>query len=247
MALSETPSNPFATGEVEGNIREEKIEVLRMLAEHGTRGYKIYDDARTSLAAQEELTTDRIDSGRTRFAPVALLQGLADRHNAVLRGAMNAVQNLRRAEEGFFGEVTSSAGEVMDMAIADRSGARQYDQDLESFLSRGRELESNTRPYDLRARRPERTGGGGGGRGSGSGFVNNRPVTIPLDLLNRFSGVDLASRSRGVARGRAFSAANNRARGRTRTPAPRYLPRRSTSSRSSGTWGEPIVKVTGPR
>lgn len=230
MALSETPDNPFAGDDQANNIKAEKVEVLRMLAEHGTKGYEIYDEARTALQSHEEAVAGKIDSGR--YAPTALLKSIAGRHTQSLRTAIEAVKNLRAAEGDYFGSLSSSTGTFMDSAAADRSGDALFQENLQTFLSRGRELDSETRPYDLRARPheyyPSRSGRGGGG---GGGFSSG-PTTVPLGLLSEFTGADLASRGRGLIRGPAITAALNRARSGTRRSV--VTPARSTRSTGGG-------------
>lgn len=186
MALSETPTSPY-DGSLSDALKEEKVEVLRMVAESGREGYEIYDQARAQLQETEEATAERIDSS-SRFAPVSLLRSIAGRHTEHLRTAMEAIKSLREAE-GLYNEasVRSNTG-FMDAALADRSGQMLFDENLERFSSQTREAEFNTRPYDLRAR--QSVGGGSSGRGSTSGFAQG-PAQVPLGLLSEFSGVDL--------------------------------------------------------
>ena len=229
MALSETPQNPFAGDDLANNIRAEKVQVLEMIAKHGTEGYRIYDDARKSMQGHEEATTGRIDSGR--FAPVSVLKSLAGRHNQALDAAIGAIADLRASEGEFFDDLSRGTGRVMDMALEDRSGQLLFDERKELFESRTRELEANLRPYDLRARRPESSGsgggrGGGGRRGRGGGGSAGS-TTLPLGLLSQYTGVELA-RGAGSSRGRAFTEGLRRTRGIT--PADR----RTVTRRGSG-------------
>jgi len=188
MALSSTPKNPYSSGEQAQNIRAEKIKVLTAVAELGTEGYEIYDQARQAIQEAKGDTPKAISS----HAPVALIQSISDRHTEHLDVAMAAIKSLREAEGAYYGTASSSIGTYMDQAAADRSGATQYGQNLDMFESRGRELQLNTRPYALRARPPVRSGGGGGGGrrgGSGSGFSG--ALTVPQGTLEDYTGVTL--------------------------------------------------------
>lgn len=185
MALSETPTSPY-DGSLSASLKEEKIEVLRMVAESGREGYEIYDQARTQLQETEEGTAGRIDNS-SRFAPVSLLKSIAGRHTEHLRSAMDAIKSLREAE-GIYNEASIQANTgFMDAALADRSGQLQFGENLNRFDSQTREAEFNTRPYDLRARQSV---GGSSGRSNASGFTN-QGAQVPLGLLSEFSGTDL--------------------------------------------------------
>lgn len=181
--LSETPTNPFSDGSLQSSIREEKVKVLRMIAEKGTEGYAIYDQARQNLQRVKGATSETIGGG-DRSAPVSLLKSIAGRHTQHLDTAMRAVGDLRAAEQAYYSSATQANAGFMDAALNDQSGTLLHQEGVSLLDSRGREAESNTRPYDLRARRPVDLSGGGSG-GSGSGFVNSGSgrTTIPLGLL----------------------------------------------------------------
>ncbi|MCP5022376.1 MAG: hypothetical protein GY930_11445 [bacterium] len=178
--MDETPSSPHV-GQQE-SIREEKIRVLELIAEHGQAGYAIYDQARENLQQVEADTGAKI----SRHAPVSLLKSLAGRHNEHLNATMQAIQQLRAAEGARNQSLSSATGTYMEAAAVDRSGAGQFAADLERFESQTREAEFNTRPYDMRARASS-GGGGGGGGGGYSPFAGNTNTTLPLGLLNEYT------------------------------------------------------------
>lgn len=166
--MAETPINYFSEGSpgkgLSEGVEDEKMKLLRLIAEHGTTGQRIYNEAASRVRKERASGVEKATKGAINV-PVGTIAEVAQEFDASLSLYENIIEDNARAAERDRVRRQSIEAIYKDSVAGDASLEANAQTMIDRFME-----------DQARARR-----GGGGGGGGG---LPARPTTLPAGYFD---------------------------------------------------------------
>ncbi len=171
--MTEPIKNFFSGDATKKNIKEEKAKILRLVAEHGTRGTQIYREAQRRAVGQRVADTGQAEKGGISV-PQALLDEVNQEQVQQFKAFNDQLDQAAQEQQAHFDNVATSEELFHEGAVGDAANLERLAQERITQFNE----------QDAAAVRRSRASGSGGS-GFSTGFLDapEPTITVPVDFL----------------------------------------------------------------